>query len=74
MKVVIVGGVAVGASCAARLRRLDEKAERPAGRRQRSRTRSASMRFAGPPVAEADPGGLAGSGRYFSRPADVFSR
>ena len=27
MKVVIVGGVAGGASCAARLRRLDEKAE-----------------------------------------------
>jgi flavin-dependent dehydrogenase len=29
MKVIIVGGVAVGASCAARLRRLDEKAEIP---------------------------------------------
>ena len=27
MKVIIVGGVAGGASCAARLRRLDEKAE-----------------------------------------------
>ena len=27
MKVVIVGGVAGGASCAARLRRLDEKSE-----------------------------------------------
>ena len=27
MKVVIIGGVAGGASCAARLRRLDEKAE-----------------------------------------------
>src|SRR5210317_1283778 len=27
MKVVIVGGVAGGASCAARLRRMDEKAE-----------------------------------------------
>jgi NADPH-dependent 2,4-dienoyl-CoA reductase/sulfur reductase-like enzyme len=27
MKVVIVGGVAGGASCAARLRRLDEQAE-----------------------------------------------
>ncbi len=27
MKVLIVGGVAGGASCAARLRRLDEKAE-----------------------------------------------
>jgi NADPH-dependent 2,4-dienoyl-CoA reductase/sulfur reductase-like enzyme len=27
MKIVIVGGVAGGASCAARLRRLDEKAE-----------------------------------------------
>ena len=27
MKVVIVGGVAGGASCAARLRRLDENAE-----------------------------------------------
>ena len=26
MKVIIVGGVAGGASCAARLRRLDEKA------------------------------------------------
>lgn len=27
MKVIIIGGVAGGASCAARLRRLDEKAE-----------------------------------------------
>jgi len=27
MKIIIVGGVAGGASCAARLRRLDEKAE-----------------------------------------------
>jgi NADPH-dependent 2,4-dienoyl-CoA reductase/sulfur reductase-like enzyme len=27
MKVIIVGGVAGGTSCAARLRRLDEKAE-----------------------------------------------
>jgi NADPH-dependent 2,4-dienoyl-CoA reductase/sulfur reductase-like enzyme len=27
MKVVVIGGVAGGASCAARLRRLDEKAE-----------------------------------------------
>ena len=27
MKVIIVGGVAGGASCAARLRRLDEQAE-----------------------------------------------
>jgi NADPH-dependent 2,4-dienoyl-CoA reductase/sulfur reductase-like enzyme len=27
MKVIIVGGVAGGASCAARLRRLDERAE-----------------------------------------------
>ena len=27
MKVIIVGGVAGGASCAARLRRMDEKAE-----------------------------------------------
>jgi NADPH-dependent 2,4-dienoyl-CoA reductase/sulfur reductase-like enzyme len=27
MKVIIVGGVAGGASCAARLRRLDEKAD-----------------------------------------------
>jgi len=27
MKVIIVGGVAGGASCAARLRRLDEKIE-----------------------------------------------
>ena len=27
MKVIIVGGVAGGASCAARLRRLDEKAQ-----------------------------------------------
>ena len=27
MKVIIVGGVAGGASCAARLRRLDENAE-----------------------------------------------
>ena len=27
MKVIIVGGVAGGASCAARLRRLDEKVE-----------------------------------------------
>ena len=27
MKVVIIGGVAGGASCAARLRRLDENAE-----------------------------------------------
>ena len=27
MKVIIVGGVAGGASCAARLRRLDEKAK-----------------------------------------------
>jgi len=27
MKVIIVGGVADGASCAARLRRLDENAE-----------------------------------------------
>ena len=27
MKVIIVGGVAGGASCAARLRRLDEKGE-----------------------------------------------
>jgi hypothetical protein len=27
LKVIIVGGVAGGASCAARLRRLDEKAE-----------------------------------------------
>ena len=27
MKVIIVGGVAGGASCAARLRRLDDKAE-----------------------------------------------
>jgi NADPH-dependent 2,4-dienoyl-CoA reductase/sulfur reductase-like enzyme len=27
MKVIIVGGVAGGASCAARLRRLDEEAE-----------------------------------------------
>ncbi len=27
MKVIIVGGVAGGASCAARLRRLDQKAE-----------------------------------------------
>ena len=29
MKVVIVGGVAGGAGCAARLRRLDETAEKP---------------------------------------------
>ncbi len=29
MKVVIIGGVAGGASCAARLRRLDESAEIP---------------------------------------------
>jgi NADPH-dependent 2,4-dienoyl-CoA reductase/sulfur reductase-like enzyme len=27
MKVIIIGGVAGGASCAARLRRLDKKAE-----------------------------------------------
>ena len=27
MKIIVVGGVAGGASCAARLRRLDEKAE-----------------------------------------------
>jgi len=27
MKIIIVGGVAGGASCAARVRRLDEKAE-----------------------------------------------
>ena len=27
MKILIIGGVAGGASCAARLRRLDEKAE-----------------------------------------------
>ena len=32
MKVIIVGGVAGGASCAARLRRLDEKARDPDGR------------------------------------------
>jgi len=31
MKIIIVGGVAGGASCAARLRRLDEKAEMASG-------------------------------------------
>ena len=32
MKVIIVGGVAGGASCAARLRRLDEQCRNPDGR------------------------------------------
>ena len=44
MKVIIVGGVAGGASCAARLRRLDEKAEILLWNEDRtSRTRTAGF-------------------------------
>jgi hypothetical protein len=37
MKVIIVGGVAGGASCAARLRRLDEKPGRSLGQSKKSK-------------------------------------